>query len=97
MAQRHISLSLSIAKAGKEKEIAASAISVAPKGKKIKVLTHRPRYIETAIVPKLHEGTSTTAEAEQTARADPREELTKLLKVPAAGPVETPKHGAEWF
>jgi hypothetical protein len=88
-------LHLSIAKAGKEKEIAASAISVALKGKKIKVLTHQPRYIETATVPKLREGTSSTTEAEQTARAAPTEELTKLPKVPAAGPVETPKHGAE--
>jgi hypothetical protein len=56
---------------------------------------HRPRYIETATVPKLGELTSSTIEAEQTARATPREELTELPKVPAAGPVETPKHGAE--
>jgi hypothetical protein len=48
-----------------------------------------------ATVPKLGEGTSSTAEAEQPAPAIPREELTELLKVPAAGPVETPKHGAE--
>jgi hypothetical protein len=46
-------------------------------------------------IVKLRKGTSSTAEAEQTSRADPREELTKLPKVPAAGPVETPKHGAE--
>jgi hypothetical protein len=38
-----------------------------PKGKKIKVLTHQPRYIETATVPKIGEGTSSTAEAEQAA------------------------------
>jgi hypothetical protein len=56
-----------------------------PKGKKIKVLTHRPRYIEMAIVPKLSEGTSSTAEAEQ----------VELPKVAAAEPVKTPKHGAE--
>jgi hypothetical protein len=66
-----------------------------PKGKKIKVLTHRPRYIETATVPKLGEGTSSTAEAEQPAPAIPREELAELPKVPAAGSVETAKHGAE--
>jgi hypothetical protein len=52
----------------------ASTISVVLKGKKIKVLTHRPRYIETAIVSKLSEGTSSTAEAEQ----------IELPKVPAA-------------
>jgi hypothetical protein len=54
-------------KQGKKRKIVASAISVLPKGKKIKVLTHRPRYIETAIVPKLGEGTSSTVEAEQAA------------------------------
>jgi hypothetical protein len=36
-----------------------------PKGKKMKVLTHRPRYIEPAIVPEFSEGTSSTAEAKQ--------------------------------
>jgi hypothetical protein len=66
-----------------------------PKGKKIKVLTHRPRYIETATVPKLGEGTSFTAEAEQLAPTIPGEDLPKLLKVPVAGPAETPKHDAE--
>jgi hypothetical protein len=82
-------------KQGKKRKTAISAISVVPKGKKIKVLTQRPRYIETATVPKLGEGTSSTAEAEQTARAAFREELTVLPKVPAAEPVETPKHGAK--
>jgi hypothetical protein len=53
-------------KQGKKRKTAASAISVVPKGKKIKVLTHRPRYIETATVPQHSEGTSSTAEAEQT-------------------------------
>jgi hypothetical protein len=49
-------------KQGKKRKIATSAISAAPKGKKIKVLTHRPRYIETATVSKLVEGTSSTTE-----------------------------------
>jgi hypothetical protein len=71
-------------KQGKKRKNVASAISVVPKGKKIKVLTHRPRYIETATVPRLSEGASSTTEAEQ----------TELLKVPAAGPVKTPKDGA---
>jgi hypothetical protein len=56
-----------------------------PKGKKIKVLTHRPRYIETAIVPKFGEGTSSTAEARQ----------IELPKVPTIEPAEAPKNGAE--
>jgi hypothetical protein len=54
-------------KHGKKRKTAASAISVVPKGKKIKVLTHRPRYIETTAVPKFGEGTSSTAKAEQAA------------------------------
>jgi hypothetical protein len=72
-------------KQGKKRKTAASAISAVPKGKKIKVLTHRPRYIETAIVTRLSEGTSSTAEAKQ----------IELPKVPTAEPVETPKNGAE--
>jgi hypothetical protein len=36
-----------------------------PKGKKIKVLMHRPRYIETTIVPNINEGASSTVEAKQ--------------------------------
>jgi hypothetical protein len=44
-------------------------LSVVLKGKKIKVLTHRPRYIETTTVPKFGEGTSSTVEAEQAAPA----------------------------
>jgi hypothetical protein len=72
-------------KQGNKRKIAASAISVVRKGKKIKVLTHRPRYIEMATVPKLSEGTSSTAEVEQ----------IELPKVPTTEPVETPKNGAE--
>jgi hypothetical protein len=82
-------------KQGKKRKIAASAISVVSKGKKIKVLTHWSRYIETAIVPKLGEGTSFTAEAEQPAPAIPGEDLTQFPKVPVAGPAKTPKHDAE--
>jgi hypothetical protein len=36
-------------KQGKKRKASASAISVVPKGKKIKVLTHWPRYIEAAV------------------------------------------------
>jgi hypothetical protein len=60
-----------------------------PKGKKIKVLTHRPRYIETVIVPKFGEETSFAAEAEQAApTAWSAEELTIVPKVPIVEPVE---------
>jgi hypothetical protein len=82
-------------KQGKERKAATSAISAMPKGKRIKVLTHRPRYIETVTVPKLGEGTSSTFEAEQPAPAIPRKELAELPKASAVGPVKTPKHGAK--
>jgi hypothetical protein len=66
----------------KKEETATLAIFVVPKGKKIKVLTHRPRYIETTIVPKFGEETSSTAEAEQdTPAAWSAEESTIVPKV----------------
>jgi hypothetical protein len=55
---------------GKKRKATASAtivVSAESKSKKIKVLTHRPRYIEPAIVPQLGEGASSTAEARQAA------------------------------
>jgi hypothetical protein len=54
---------------GKRRKIAASASTAVPKGKKIKVLTHRPRYIETVVVPEFGEGTSSTTEEERDAPA----------------------------
>jgi hypothetical protein len=55
---------------GKKRKIAASAITVAPaalKSKKMKVLTHRPRYIEPTVVSELDKGAASTAEARQAA------------------------------
>jgi hypothetical protein len=43
-------------KQGKKRKTAASAISSTPKPKKVKVLTHRPKRIETAEVPRPIEG-----------------------------------------
>jgi hypothetical protein len=37
---------------GRKRKTAASTTTVVSKGKKIKVLTHQPRYIETVVVPK---------------------------------------------
>jgi hypothetical protein len=83
-------------KQGKKRKTAASAISVVPKGKKIKVLTHRPRYIETVTVPKLGEGTPSTAETEQATPASrSSEESAVVPKVSATGSAEVPKHTAE--
>jgi hypothetical protein len=65
----YLDYSYPLRKQGKKRKVATSAISAAPKGKKIKVLTHRPRYIETAMVPKLVEGTPFTAKPGQRAPA----------------------------
>jgi hypothetical protein len=74
---------------GKKRKTAASTTTVVPKGKKIKVLTHRPRYIETAVVPKFGEGTSSTAKAEQAApTVRSAEGSIAVPKVPIVGSVE---------
>jgi hypothetical protein len=52
---------------GKKRKTATSATVAEPKGKKMKVLTHRPRYIELAVVPKFVKGASSTAEARRAA------------------------------
>jgi hypothetical protein len=58
-------------------------------------LMQRPRYIETVRVPKLAEGTSSTAELGQPAPAGSKEESAEVPKVPAIGSAEAPKHAAE--
>jgi hypothetical protein len=60
-----------------------------PKGKKVKVLTHRPRYIEPAVVPEFGEGTSSTTEVRQAAIAmQSTEESIVVSKVPTVGLAE---------
>jgi hypothetical protein len=72
------------------------AISVVPKGKNIKVLMHWPRYIETATVLKLGEGTSSVTEPGQSAPVGQSvEESAEVPKVPATGSSEAPKHTAK--
>jgi hypothetical protein len=81
---------------GKKRKTAASTTTVVPKGKKVKVLTHRPRYIEPAIVPEFGEGTSSTAEAKQTAPiVQSAEESIVVPKVPTVGPAEAKDDAAE--
>jgi hypothetical protein len=81
---------------GKKRKIAASATTVVPKGKKMKVLTHRPRYIETAVVPKFGEGTSSTVEAEQAApAARSAKGFIVVPKVPTVGPTEAKDDAAK--
>jgi hypothetical protein len=75
----------------KKRKIAASVIPAepVPKSKKVKVLTHRPRYIEPAVVPEFGAGFSSAAEAiETTPIAQSTEEATVMPKVPIAEPVE---------
>jgi hypothetical protein len=74
---------------GKKRKGATLAVSVVPKSKKIKVLTHWPRYIETAIVPEFGEGTTSIVEAEQAApTAQSAEGPIVMPKVPTVGPTE---------
>jgi hypothetical protein len=82
-------------KQGKKRKPATSTIFVVPKGKKIKVLTHRPRYIEIARVLKLAEGTSSTTEPGRPAPAGSKEESVEVPKVPPTESAEAPKQHAE--
>jgi hypothetical protein len=63
------------------KEIASAAPSkLAPKRKKIKVLTHRPHYIEPATVPEFVGETSSATEAKE---PTPLSNVEESAKVPA--------------
>jgi hypothetical protein len=66
------------------------------KGKKVKVLTHRPRYVEPTVVPKFGEGGSSTAEARQAAPVvQSVEEPTVVPNMPTVRPVEAKDDKAE--
>jgi hypothetical protein len=81
---------------GKKRKIASSATTVVPKSKKIKVLTHWPRYIETTVVPEFGEGTSSATEAKQAAPAAQSAEGSILvLKVPIVGPAKAKDDAAK--
>jgi hypothetical protein len=74
---------------GKKRKIAALATTAMPKGKKIKVLTHRLRYIEMVVVPEFGEGTSSVAEAKQAALAVRSAEGSIVVpKIPIVGSAE---------
>jgi hypothetical protein len=61
-----------------------------PKGKKLKVLTHRPRYIEPAVVHEFGAGTLSAAERKETASTtQSTEEPAVMPKVPTTKEVET--------
>jgi hypothetical protein len=74
---------------GKKRKTAALAITAVPKGKKIKVLTHQPRYIELVVVPEFGEGTSSNNEAKQAAPiVQSAEESIVVPKVPTVRPAK---------
>ena len=74
---------------GKKRKTVASATTSVPKGKKVKVLTQRPRYIEPAVVPEFGEGASSTAEARQAAPiVQSIEEPTVVPKMTTVGSAE---------
>jgi hypothetical protein len=83
-------------KKGKKRKTATSATTAVPKGKKMKVLTHLPRYIETTVVPEFGEGTSSNAEGEHAAPATRNAEgSTVVPKVTTVGPTEAKDESAE--
>jgi hypothetical protein len=62
----------------------------------MEVLTHRPRYIEPAVVPEFGEGTSSTAEAKQAApTVQSAEESIVVPKVSTVEPAEAKDDVAE--
>jgi hypothetical protein len=81
---------------GKKRKIVASVITADPKGKKVKVLTHRPRYIEPAVIPKFGKGTSSAAKAKEIVPiVQSVEEPNVVPKVPTVGPAEAKDDNAE--
>jgi hypothetical protein len=81
---------------GKKRKTATSTALAEPKSKKVKVLTHQPRYIEPVVVPEFGEGPSSAAEARQTASiVQSAEESTVVPKVPTVGTAEAKYDKAE--
>jgi hypothetical protein len=77
---------------GEKRKAAASAAPVepAPKGKKMKVLTHRPRYIEPAAIPEFSEGASSATKTKETIPPAHRTEEPAIMpKLPLVELVET--------
>jgi hypothetical protein len=80
----------------KKRKTVASAIATKPKGKKMKVLTHWPHYIEQAVVPKFGTGTSSAVEAKHAALiVHSTEEPIVVPNMPTVGPAEARDDKAE--
>jgi hypothetical protein len=71
-------------KQGRKRRAAASVISTTLKPKNIKVLTHRPRHIETTKMPKLAEGPSSALELSYPAPAEAKTESVEEPKLKIA-------------
>jgi hypothetical protein len=83
---------------GKKRKTAALATLVEPMptGKKVKVLTHRPRYIEPVVVPEFGTGTSSATETKETVpTAQSTKESAVMPKVLTVKLVETKIDKAE--
>jgi hypothetical protein len=81
---------------GVKRKIFASAITAEPKGKKMKVLTHRPRYIEPAVIPKFGKGTSLAAKVKEVVLImQSTEEPTIVPKVNIVGPAKAEDNKAK--
>jgi hypothetical protein len=77
-------------------KVVASAITAEPKGKNMKVLTDRPRYIEPVVILEFGKGTSSSAEVKETVpTAQSSKEPTVVPKVltvePVGRKIEEPK------
>ena len=68
-------------KQGKKRKAATSAISSVSRSKKVKVLTRRPRHIETADVPKLIEGAAPIIEPGRSLPVEARTNVTEEPKL----------------
>jgi hypothetical protein len=68
-------------KQGKKRKAATSATSSVTRSKKVKVLTRRPRRIETADVPKLNEGVAPVTELVRSMPVEARTNLTEDPKL----------------
>jgi hypothetical protein len=76
-----------IAASGK---VAASAITAEPKGKKMKVLTHRSHYIKSAAIPEFGEGATSAAKTKEIVlSAQSTEQSVVISKLPSVELVET--------
>jgi hypothetical protein len=68
-------------KQGKKRKVATSMTSGTSRSKKVKVLTHRPRRIETAEVSKLIEGSASMSEPSRSMPVEARTSVTEEPKM----------------